>query len=425
MRNWEDILKDKLDGYESPLPEGGLADFRARRDGAAPAAKRYSLAGVVAGAAVAAAGLAAVLLLPRPAAPDDAVQVVQEQAVAEVVVAEPEAVAEAVPALARPGDAKPARRVAALPQEAASVPAEAAVVTADEPAGEPAGEPAAPAAEETPSTEPTIDKKTAPNEAQWADSPFVPQGPAERKVRLKVAPAAGAVAGGGLLAAVLTPWVRGGTHSASAASYFSDNSSVANVYNMIGNNSYWNAHNLGTNNPSPYSDEAEAQNLASNVLSGEYTHYRPLKAGLSVRIPLSEKLSVTTGLTYSLYASKFTYTQSGEMAQRAHYLGFPVRLDYTLASNPWLDVYVGAGLSGDLCLGSTLGGNAFAKDGPSLSLLAAGGLQWNMTPRLGLYLEPELSWTAPSDRHILQTYRQEHPLLFTLSTGLRLTLGNP
>lgn len=420
MRNWEDILKDKLDGYESPLPEGGLADFRARRDGAAPAAKRYSLAGVVAGAAVAAAGLAAVLLLPRPAAPDDAVQVVQEQAVAEVVVAEAEAVAEAVPALARPGAAKPARRNAALPQEAASVPAEAAVAPADEPAGEPA----APAAEETPSTEPSIDTKPTPNEAQWADSPFVPQRPAERKVRLKVAPAAGAVAGGGLLAAVLTPWARGGTHSASAASYFSANSSVDNVYNMIGNNSYWNAHNLGTNNPSPYSYEAEAQNLASNVLSGEYTHYRPLKAGLSVRIPLSEKLSVTTGLTYSLYASKFTYTQSGEMAQRAHYLGLPVRLDYTLATNQWLDVYVGAGLSGDLCLGSTLGGNAFAKDGPSLSLLAAGGLQWNMTPRLGLYLEPELSWTAPSDRHLLQTYRQEHPLLFTLSTGLRLTLGN-
>ena len=40
MRNWEDILIDKLEGYESPLPEGGLAEFRARREGAAPAAKQ-------------------------------------------------------------------------------------------------------------------------------------------------------------------------------------------------------------------------------------------------------------------------------------------------------------------------------------------------------------------------------------------------
>ena len=37
MRRWEDIAKDKLEGYESRLPEGSLAEFRARRDGAGAA----------------------------------------------------------------------------------------------------------------------------------------------------------------------------------------------------------------------------------------------------------------------------------------------------------------------------------------------------------------------------------------------------
>jgi opacity protein-like surface antigen len=166
-----------------------------------------------------------------------------------------------------------------------------------------------------------------------------------------------------------------------------------------------------------------ATNVPQDVLSGNYTHYRPLKTGLSARIPLTEKLSVTTGLTYSLYCSRFTYSLSGEKAQQAHYLGIPIRLDWMLASNRWLDVYVGAGVAGDLCVGSALGGNAFAKDGPSFSVLGAGGLQWNMTPRIGLYVEPELSWTAPSDRHVLRTYRQEHPLVFTVATGLRINLG--
>ena len=42
MKNWEDIVKDKLEGYESPLPEGSLAEFRARRDAAGSAAAKRS-----------------------------------------------------------------------------------------------------------------------------------------------------------------------------------------------------------------------------------------------------------------------------------------------------------------------------------------------------------------------------------------------
>ena len=148
-----------------------------------------------------------------------------------------------------------------------------------------------------------------------------------------------------------------------------------------------------------------------------------MKTGLSALIPLTEKLSVTTGLTYSLYRSKFTYSLSGEKTQLAHYLGVPIRLDWTLAANQWLDVYLGAGVAEDLCVGASLGGSAFAKDGPSFTLLGAGGLQWNILPRLGLYVEPELSWTVPSDRQVLKTYRQEHPLVFTVATGLRINLG--
>ena len=35
MKKWEDIVKDKLEGYESALPEGSLADFHARRGSSA------------------------------------------------------------------------------------------------------------------------------------------------------------------------------------------------------------------------------------------------------------------------------------------------------------------------------------------------------------------------------------------------------
>ena len=416
MRNWEDILKEKLEGYESPLPEGSLAEFRARRNQAAPAAKRYSprWGWALAGAAVAAAGLAALLLPPRPAVPEDAIQIIHNQPVAEVVLPDTEEVAEPAPVLTPL--VQPATRKSTWSAPVARQEAETTAVGPAEPAVEPAEEPEAPQAEEALAPEVAEEAKPAPSVPQWTDAPFVPQSTQTRTVQLNVAPVAGAVVGGGLLAAILTPGAKGSAprstdkiHNEAAQMNYSGNAANGFVYD-----NYNNLNSLAEN---------ASDDLPQDVLTGEYTHYRPLKAGLSTRIPLTEKLSVTTGLTYSLYRSKFTYSLSGEKAQQVHYLGIPVRLDWTLASNRWLDVYVGAGVAGDLCLGSTLGGKAFEKDRPAFSVLGAGGLQWNILPRLGLYVEPELSWTLPSDKQALMTYRQEHPLVFTVATGFRINLG--
>ena len=426
MSKWENIVKDKLEGYESPLPEGGLAEFRARREGTAPAAKRYSprWGWALAGAAAVAAGLAALLLPPRPTVPEDTIQVIKNQPVAEIVVADSADTAEPVPTLsplAQPAPPTSTRRVAAVlpkPESAAETeaPAESAI--------DPAGETAVPPAEETPTADAPMDKKTVPDEAHWTDSPFVPQTPQARKVRLNVAPVAGAVAGGGLLAAVLTPWARRGSQDPSNAA-----SSLESLYiNNSGpaNNGYVAFSDLAESEAvDPYTQVFDKDDMLGlwDVLE-DYTHYRPLKTGLSARIPLTEKISLTSGLTYSLYGSKFTYYFSGEKTQLVHYLGIPIRLDCTLASSRWLDVYIGGGVAGDLCVGSTFGGEAFAKDGPAFSALGAGGIQWNMTPRIGLYLEPELSWTLPSEKHVLKTYRNEHPLVFTVATGLRINLSS-
>jgi opacity protein-like surface antigen len=435
MSKWEDIVKDKLEGYESPLPEDDLAEFRARRKGAAPAAKRYAprrgwvLAGT---AAVAAAGLAALLLPPRPTVPENAVQIVHNQPVAEVIVPDAADVSEPEPAPLLTPPVQPGTQISTW---SAPVARQETETETPEPARvEPAQDEVIEPAEETMET--SEEAKPAPSEPRWTDAPFVPQAPPARKVHLNVAPVAGAVAGGGLLAAVLTPWARGGRQDPSKNASVTDDLLFNNTGTAInGYVNYGGAANSASGDPysmasgQPGSDKQDAlhQETATNepldVLSGDYTHYRPLKTGLSARIPLTEKLSLTTGLTYSLYSSKFTYSLSGEKAQQAHYLGVPVRLDWTLASNRWLDVYLGGGIAGDLCVGSTLGGNTFAKDGPAFSVLGAGGLQWNMTKRLGLYVEPELSWTAPSDKHVLKTYRQEHPLVFTVATGLRFNLG--
>jgi hypothetical protein len=151
-------------------------------------------------------------------------------------------------------------------------------------------------------------------------------------------------------------------------------------------------------------------------------HRFPLKVGLSTRIPVTEGLFISTGLDYSFYRSTFTYAITGEKKQNAHYLGIPIKINWSIASNRLFDVYVGGGLEGDFCVAADLGGNKVAKDGFGLSLQAAGGVQMNFTKRLGIYVEPGLNWQVPLNTAVLSTYRTEHPFMFSVSAGLRFNI---
>ena len=154
----------------------------------------------------------------------------------------------------------------------------------------------------------------------------------------------------------------------------------------------------------------------------EYKHLFPLRAGLSAGIPLAGKLRLTTGIEYSRYTSIVTAGQADARRQYADYLGVPLRLDYILVGPGLLEIYAGAGLEGDYCIGATLGSEKIPGDGPSFSLLGAGGVQLNFAGRAGLFLEPRLSWTIPSETRTLQTYRTSSPLMFSVAAGLRFNI---
>ena len=108
------------------------------------------------------------------------------------------------------------------------------------------------------------------------------------------------------------------------------------------------------------------------------THYLPVKAGLSASFALSDRLNVTTGLEYSLYLSRFKSLSETEW-QQAHYIGIPVRLDYTLLSYKGLDLYLGGGMEADYCLAALRAGEGIEKDGWSFSVLGASGIQYHFT----------------------------------------------
>ena len=396
MKRWEDIAKDKLEAYESKLPEGGLAEFRARRAGGGAARPQPRFAAwALAGAA---AVLVAAFLLWKPQKPDDGIRIVQHPPVAAPAPQDSSAFAEAPaaqPLVAQAAAPLAPRRPAARPAAAPSEPAPAAPDTPKETIPDQ-------------QAQPEQEQAQAPVQAQEEELeeveefPFSPELLAEfnrthpidpQPFRMKVGTASGIVGGGGLVAALV---------ATSGGAERSDKYPPAQGLYM--------------------SDLPVSWRWDETIVSTE--HDFPLKAGLSLRIPVAERLSVTTGLEYALYSSTLKFAKSADKRQAAHYLGVPVRLDFTLASSRLLDVYLGGGFAVDYCLRATLAGEPVRKDGFAFSLLGAGGIQLNLTRRLGFYLEPELSWTAPAPAQTLLTYRTARPLTFSVAAGLRYTLGN-
>ena len=371
MKQWEDIIKEKLDGYESTLPEGSLAEFRARRNATfGSRSKKLFPLFLLAGAT--AAGLAAFLFLQRPEEPGDDIRIIQHQTAPVVMVTDSSDVikaAQAKPLLAQAFKPGATRAEGNIPQE----PDITQVLNQKEP-----------------DTEDIINEEVVINTNPSApditvSSPFIPEDSVNKPVSTKpVFVNAGIITGAGVIGGLVDP-----------------------VYELLKARDYsfdW--------------------IIDKDVLCESPSHSMPFKIGISTRIPLSDKLNLTTGVEYSKYSSIFTYTISGAQKQLARYLSVPVRLDWTIASSKWLDVYAGGGIEGAWCLGATLDGIPIQKDGIGFSLIGAGGIQLNLTKNIGLYVEPELSWAIPSENRVLSTYRTKLPVMFTTTGGVRITIVN-
>ena len=425
MRKWEDIVKDKLEETEDALPEGVFAEFQARLEGveATPKAKRFPLAWALVPAI--AAGLAAILLLRSPQVQEESLEPAQQTSMAQLQAtvdtnADSQVDTPPIPAQPVPVMKAPARTRPVVPESPSM-----GENTKDVPITTETTEPPETPDQPQPTTKP-FERNTFPE----TTSPFVPMTGKARIVNLKVAPAAGGILGTGILAALVTNFAS--AKNSTIPSYIG-HGRVINDPSSPGDTQHGGAISSNTENPGegptdiPPGDPVSSEEPIKDLLE-QSSHYFPVHAGLSARLPLSERLYLSTGLQYSLYRSKYTMSQTGEKWQHVHYLGIPVRLDWVIASHSLFDVYVGGGVQGDFCLNATLTGRSLEKDMPSISLIGSGGIQMNVTKRLGIYLEPELSWMIPESnpalgKYPLVTYRSEHPVMLSVATGIRINLG--
>ena len=157
-------------------------------------------------------------------------------------------------------------------------------------------------------------------------------------------------------------------------------------------------------------------------------HHRPITYGLTVDYPLSDRLSLNTGVVYTKLQSDFTQvmrSQQIQQEQTLHYVGIPLGLSYKLWSYRNVRTYLSGGMKADWNVATHLETEGVSQDLPKdrmqWSFNVSMGVQYDILPQLGCYVEPSLNW-YPDNGSKLQNYFKDKPLNLGLQIGLRLNL---
>lgn len=170
----------------------------------------------------------------------------------------------------------------------------------------------------------------------------------------------------------------------------------------------------------------------------EYEHHLPIRIGLSVAYALTDRLSISSGLTYTRLSSdiKDASRESKYIGeQRLHYIGIPVNVSYKVASFRWLGLYGTAGVLAEKCVSGTTD-EGYVENNTmkytntqdisskplQMSVNAGVGIQFDFIDNVGIYAEPGLSYYF-DDGSALQTIYKEKPLNFNLNVGVRFKLS--
>lgn len=167
----------------------------------------------------------------------------------------------------------------------------------------------------------------------------------------------------------------------------------------------------------------------------EESHRRPVRLALSLDFPVSKALSVESGVTYSILQSVFS-TSSGtrvsEQTQTLGYLGVPLNLKANLWNTDLFTVYTSGGGMVEKCLSartktavSVNGERTGSVERGSFSLKplywsvnAGAGLQVNLPGNLGIYAEPGVSYHFDNGSQVKSVYT-ERPFDFVMAFGAR------
>ena len=164
-------------------------------------------------------------------------------------------------------------------------------------------------------------------------------------------------------------------------------------------------------------------------------HQMPVTWSLALKYKLNHSWGLETGLNYSKLTSEFEMGEDGnkiEQRQTIHYLGIPVKGLFNIYDGKAWSLYGSAGLVTEIPVHAPLYSNYYVQGlyqasektnirAPwQFSTTFGLGMQYHLTPYIGIFAEPSLQYFIPAHTDI-ETYRTEHPFTFSLPLGIRFT----
>lgn len=165
-------------------------------------------------------------------------------------------------------------------------------------------------------------------------------------------------------------------------------------------------------------------------------HRLPIKVGMSVKYKFNDRWGIESGIAYSHLSSHIStgsddYSQ--EIEQKLNFIGIPIKASFSIWKNDRFEIYTSAGGMVDKCIdGSStidnvLDGVVVSTENEStkvkqlqFSANATAGIQMNILPKLGIYVEPGINYYFDNNSPV-ETIYKDKPLNFNLQFGLRLS----
>ena len=162
---------------------------------------------------------------------------------------------------------------------------------------------------------------------------------------------------------------------------------------------------------------------------GNAKHHAPVSVGLQVAFGIAPRLSLSTGLVYTRTSSDFypyASSSSYNVHQVLHYVGIPVGLNYEFWQSGGFHAYVMAGAEADYNVKNDTEEEGVKKenakrDRVQFSGKASLGAQYDITPKVGLYIEPGAKYYFDNGSYVENTFKDKK-LNFNLQFGLRFNL---
>ena len=218
------------------------------------------------------------------------------------------------------------------------------------------------------------------------------------------------------------------------------NKAIVSLYAANGLNDYQGANGVRMSDElaerydvSQYMPVSGARNRAASPIylvgyEERQKHYQPVSFGLSIGYPLSSQLALSTGLVYTRLRSDFTYMMNDVSIlrqQTLHYLGIPINAQYHLWHSGSLNVYLSAGAEADYNIKVKTVSKGIEqqmdRDRWQFSMQGAVGIQYDVLPQLGLYVEPGVKYYFDNGSNV-RNFFKDKPLNLNLQVGLRLNI---